>query len=346
MAVRRTVVHIGLPKTATTYLQRGLFANAAGMAEHGVYLPQSGRLEFEPRAVAHHHLAWQLFSPQRFNAACGGWEELRQEIDDIGADTVLLSSEEFSRVPSKGLTGELENRLLSLTDDVTIVLVVRDQLSLLNSVYLQRVKSLTLMPSFSEYVDRSLALGRFDLERSFAQWYDSDRVRFCAIPFSALLSGDLLQNLLAVTGVEIPGDDVVVPESSINPSLGPVGVEAAHLLSRYLHGRYPDFSWRDPVGRRLHRNAGVQSRRHGWCDDDFWGWSPELAARAEAHYRVSNNRFAEAVWGTRWPEAMPVDRPEASAVLEDLSPRTVERVHQFVFTMARRYQELRAEATT
>src|SRR5699024_12740609 len=56
--------------------------------------------------------------------------------------------------------------------DVTIVLVVRDQLSLLNSVYLQRVKSLTLMPSFSEYVDRSLALGRFDLERSFAQWYD------------------------------------------------------------------------------------------------------------------------------------------------------------------------------
>ena len=35
----RIVLHIGAPKTASTYLQRRLRANAAALREHGIYVP-------------------------------------------------------------------------------------------------------------------------------------------------------------------------------------------------------------------------------------------------------------------------------------------------------------------
>lgn len=338
---RRLVVHIGLPKTATTYIQSGLFTNRAALRQLGVFLPQSGRLNLEPNLVAHHHLAWEMFSPRRFEPSSGGWEELRRELRTAAADVVLLSSEEFSRVTTKGVADAFEQNLRSLCDDVTVVMVIRDQLSWLNSTYLQRVKVLAPTSDFDTFVDRSLEGGWFDLDRAFRRWYSSEWLHLSVVSFSSLVSGDPLRSVLAAGGIDLAEHDTTVPPAETNPSLGPVGAEAHRLLERYLTGRYPEFSWRDRIGRRLHRLAGGRSRREGWCADDFWGWAPGPAAAAAAHFRDSNERFAHGAHLGPWTERMPVNRPQNRVILEDLDPATTERVHQFVFAMTQKYTQLR-----
>ena len=43
--VESIVIHAGAPKTATTFIQRGLHSNQDLLATHGAYLPATGRLE-------------------------------------------------------------------------------------------------------------------------------------------------------------------------------------------------------------------------------------------------------------------------------------------------------------
>jgi len=76
--------------------------------------------------------------------------------------------------------------------------------------------------------------------------------------------------------------------------------------------------------------------------DPFWGWPPALAARAAEQLGSSNERFAQRVWGLPWPLPLPVDRPPARAQLLKLPPEDLDRVHDFVVSMAKRYATLRS----
>src|SRR5690348_4891369 len=105
--VERLVIHAGAPKTATTFIQRGLFSNREFLAEKGIYLPETGRLELEPHAMCHHHLAWALINPAKYAGSPQGWPALAQELAHVEAPTVVLSSEVFSRVASQAGRAEL-----------------------------------------------------------------------------------------------------------------------------------------------------------------------------------------------------------------------------------------------
>src|SRR6476619_712239 len=169
--MNRLVAHVGPPKTATTYIQRALDANGDVLARHGVYLPRAGRSELAQKAVTHHHLAWELAGSPRFRPAQGGWDALADELADVDAETVLLSSEIFALADVRGVGDTLERRLRSLGRQVTVVFVVRDPLSLINSAYGQQVKTFETARTFDEHVAGVLADGGADLERQVSRWY-------------------------------------------------------------------------------------------------------------------------------------------------------------------------------
>jgi hypothetical protein len=341
--VTRLVVHVGPPKTATTYVQRGLFANADLLARHGVYLPKTARLELEPNAVCHHHLAWELTGSPRFRPDIGGWDALAAEVARVDAETVLLSSELLSRaVYTEGVGVRLNERLLSFGRDVTVVYVVRDQLSQINSYYAQQVKTLEDVDAFGPHVQGVLRVGEADLERHAGRWYRSADFDFVAVPFTAISDPNPLVAVLRAARIAVPEDRLVVSPDPVNITLGPVAVEAIRLLRVYLHGLNRSVSDDDPAVRRLHRIAARRAKEEGWCEEAFWGWPPALAARAAEQLGPSNERFAEAVWGTSWPLPLPVDRPQARAQLLKLPPDELDRVHEFVVAMAKRYATLRA----
>ena len=343
----RLVVHVGPPKTATTYVQRGLFANADLLARHGVYLPTTARLELEPKAVCHHHLAWDLTGSPRFRPDLGGWDALAAELTGVDAETVLISSEELSRAThTAGIGDRLNERLLALGREVTVVYVVRDQLSQVNSFYAQQVKMLEDVDAFGPHATAVLRLGEADLERHAGRWYRSADFDFVAVPFTAVSEPNPLVAVLRAARIEVPEDQLVTSPDPVNITLGPIAVEAIRLLRVYLHGLNRAISDDDPAVRRLHRIAARRANDEGWCEDAFWGWPPALAARAAEQLTPSNERFAQAVWGSSWPMPLPVDRPQVRAQLLRLPVDELDRVHEFVVAMARRYATLRAGPTT
>lgn len=338
----RVVVHVGPWKTASTDVQRGLFANTELLAEHGVYLPRAGRLELEPRLVCHHHLAWQLSDSPRFRRESGGWEELADELAGVSADVVLLSSEEFGRgVHEKGIGDELDRRLRSLGRDITIVYVVRDQLSQINSAYAQKVKLLKGVDTFAPYAAALLKRREADLERATSRWYRPTEFDFVAVPYATLAAAGPTAAIVEAARIDLGDSRLATVDGVVNISLGPVAVEAFRLLRAYLHGFNRGISYHDIAVRRLHRMASKRARDVGWCDDEFWGWTPELAARAADQLARSNERFARAVWGTSWPDPLPVDRPQAKTNLLTLPDDQLASVQGFVTDMATRYVTLR-----
>lgn len=341
----RIVVHIGPPKTASTYIQRGLFANADLLARHGVYLPNAGRLELETKSVCHHHLAWELTGDRKFRpAVAGGWDSLTEELAGVDAETVLLTSEIFDlAITTAGAGDQLVQRLTALSDDVTIVYVAHDQLSLMNSSYEDKVKRFEEVGGFVPYVKRVLSSGEADLERNYLSWAESESAKFVAIPLPQLLEDKPLATFLRAARIDVPVDELVTMEEPANASLGPVGVEATRLLGRYLRAVNPKFDSSDMAARKLHRMAAAQARTAGWCDDPYWGWPKPLAAAAAEQLEASNQRFARAAWGTDWPLPMPVDEPQARVTLMSLTPVELDTIHQYVATMAQRYSRMRKQ---
>ena len=215
------MVHVGPPKTATTYFQRGLFANAALLARHGVYLPKTGRLEFEPNAIAHHHLAWDLIDSPRFRPDIGGWDALAAELAEVDAETVLISSEVLRRVIIEDGVGEhLTERLLSLGRDVTVLYVVRDQLSQINSFYAQVVKMLMEVDRLRASRAAPARAEEQNLEHQLGSWYLSADLDFVACRCRDLGRPNPLVAMLRAARIAVPEDELVtVPDRSTSPSV-------------------------------------------------------------------------------------------------------------------------------
>lgn len=80
----KLVIHPGLHKTGSTYLQHALNDNRAALVRHGVYY------QHQPGYPAHHHAAWRVLlgDPQPLVAMAG-------QARKAGCDTVLFSSEDL-----------------------------------------------------------------------------------------------------------------------------------------------------------------------------------------------------------------------------------------------------------
>ena len=89
----RVYLHVGLPKTATTYLQTILWANRDVLEEQGVRLPGHSRRAhlWASRVVREHPAAQTEASPRQH----GAWDRLRADIAEWHG-TALISHEFFA----------------------------------------------------------------------------------------------------------------------------------------------------------------------------------------------------------------------------------------------------------
>ncbi len=130
----RVLLHIGLPKTATTYLQRVLWDSREQLRAEGVLLPGRTRKAhlWVSRLVRHEELAegttaWQA----------GAWDRLRQEIAEWPG-TALLSHEFFAAASRE----EAQTMIADLAPaEVHVVLTAREPLGLFTASWQERLKN-------------------------------------------------------------------------------------------------------------------------------------------------------------------------------------------------------------
>jgi hypothetical protein len=263
----------------------------------------------------------------------------------VDAPVVILSSEVFSRVASRAGGAELvEYAAKQLCDSVTIVYFVRNQLSLMNSLYGQRVKSLRMVQTFDYHTRVYRGRRLFNYQELLSPWYTSGLIDFAAVPFTGDRDVDPLRGLLDVADVDLGDQHLSHEKEDVNSSLGPVGIEAARLLGSYLRGLFTDFDSEELAAKRLYRLSSSRAQQNGWCDESYWGWTPRTARETVDYFADSNERFALSVWGHDWDIEMPIDRETSAVELLDLDPPTIERVHRYVFSLSDRFTAMRGGA--
>lgn len=161
----RVVLHVGMHKTGSTSLQNAFAANRKLLGRHGVIYPEVTRAD-----PAHHGLAakWnpnlaQYEPPGGSEAA---WHALARRYR--ASDSILfLSSEEFCRDFGVGAVDyDWIREALSGFERVDVICVLRDQISFLQSAYLQVLRVSRAdkrdrpVASWTTFLGRALKTGR------------------------------------------------------------------------------------------------------------------------------------------------------------------------------------------
>lgn len=334
-ADRTVYLHVGIHKTASTYIQNRLRRNLPLLARH--------RLRYLP--LRRHHLSLVRAVKQRDRAP---WLALLAEAE-ASHSHILLSAEAFSLELAKPtpenpqeVVGEWLHRLIHEQGwRLRLIAFIRDQPSYLNSRYTQLVKRLHTTSSFEAYV-RRVTEGRSESECNFMTLFGwvfrhSDLVA-SFIPFggSLAMDGDASRSrqdpfaqLLAQLPLPAGLTFAEAPASSANQQPGRMGVQLARHFGRYLKQHHPE-----RLAEEAYRSAARQriegwASTHQWQEEPFNGLSPELWQRIRHHYAESNAAFVQAAWGEplTWsfifgsepsPPLPSSEPPEDTAMLEAL----------------------------
>jgi hypothetical protein len=213
---RKLVLHVGAPKTGSTYLQRRLRANAAALREHGVYVPvlpavakMAGNAKLLATVLSTElSLSFIRNFPEIDTAATDPGQVVSELLADWHADreTVVLSAENFRPQHAAPL-----RKLIPDDVECTVVLFVRRQDRWIESYHNQLIKTDDLYADLASFVAMLCDTDgeRFCRPDWFAH-YTAWRGAFgnCNVVFYDDVRRDLFAAFMAAAGLTTPPDVV------------------------------------------------------------------------------------------------------------------------------------------
>lgn len=288
---RRVYLHIGAPKTGTTYVQDRLSLNAKALAAHGVHVPT--RSPLVSPALFHFRAALDLQGQDwggDSGHAAGAWDQLVRRVHRARG-TVIVSHEILAPAKAPHVARALAD--LGRDAEVHVVYSARDLARQLPAAWQESIKQGRTW-SYRRFLRRSRR-GRtwfarsFDLPTVLGRWgadLPPERVHLVTVPQRgvdpAAHGGSLWERFCAATGV----DPAWAPEESgrRNPSLGVPETALLRRLNRTLdrrtrrEGRFDvlvrdvlaerDLAQRDSVPLRLppSEHDWIAERTQEWID--------------------------------------------------------------------------------
>ena len=306
VAARTLVLHVGIHKTASTYIQHRLKANPAFLRQQ--------RLLYPSRRSEHLRLVKALR-----RGDLQPWDQLLHQARQQDS-RALVSAEILSLVlaePGDRSAGSLLSELLHWLSGqgigLELVAFVRDQPTYLNSRYTQLLKRFYLASSFRRYVRQTLRRGgesNCDYLELFGEALDRPEVRCHFLPFRAG-EADPCERLLQAVGVaDLSALGPMAEQANVQPGWQAVWI--ARRLARQLSEHYPQ-AWNSPACKaQIRQDLERLATEQGWPAAPFQGLTEPLLASIEQRYGASNDRFARRVWGCSWRELFPRPTPQAS----------------------------------
>ncbi len=314
------VVHAGTHKTASSYLQNRLESNSLILAAQGVHMAWPGRAGRKHKGLVKAMLKGKSNPWNRYLAAAMP-----------GAQQCLVSAEQFTPAIS-------EPEHLAFLDAVAssqgrrlrLVLFLRDQPDLFNSMYAHTVRRLYHHQDFCRYVRRGLRK-----ENWFANYHHwlaaastHPSVELLLLPYHSHLAeagsaADPFNRLATALGWQVPRQGwQPASRREINTQVGRNGIWLARELSKALIAR--------GIKPRSLPNTGGLIReiatREGWTHDRFQGFTAEAYWGVRNTLAASNDQLAERAWGARWAEVFPASPQAEAATPTTKNPQEAQRM--------------------
>ena len=308
MAADTLVLHVGIHKTASTYIQHRLKGNRLFLRRQGLLYPKRRRDHLK-LVKALERGQWQPWQKLLDRAARKG----RMPLVSAEILSVLLP-ENSPRGNGQTLLAELVQALAARGVALHLIGFIRDQPAYLNSRYTQLIKRFYFTLPFPRYVNRTMrGNGResaCNYERLFGEALDHPAVQVTLLPFRSG-EADPCERLLQAMGVS-DCRDLRPLQQQANAQPGWQAVWIAQRIGRRLRRHHPQ-AWRN--GRckaRIRDRLEQLAAQQGWPAEPFQGLTPQLLAEIEAHYGPSNQRLAQRVWGCSWRELFASPTPQPS----------------------------------
>jgi len=232
----RVFIHVGTPKSGTTFLQSVWWANKAGLRDQGLLLPGRG-------VNSHYWASCVVRGGHQLDhlppAGLGAWTRLLRRTADFEGDA-LISHELFSAAEPDRVAGALRD-LEGVADEVHVMLTARDLVRQIPAEWQQRTKH-----GQSERLDEFIERIREDPTMNFWRVQDvpaildrwsvgipSDRVHLIVLSPPGGSPSSLWMQVCDVTGVDGTGMDG--PASRRNESLGLAEAEVMRRVSGELN---------------------------------------------------------------------------------------------------------------
>lgn len=231
----KLILHVGTHKTGTTTIQDTFALNRRFLAEHGLVFPQIGNENGQHGLV----MDW-IRLPEKYHLETTSQEAwIKLARDHAHSDrTVLISTEELSRAnPSVDLR-KLRD-LVSAFDDIKVVCCLRNQISFLQSIYLQIVKdgahvhwSNFFQGAAGARMATGLLLDYSNLRNRFETGFHPDEIRFFSYESVVRTSQGIVGHMMDECGLgHLAGSLQSLPAGHSNVSPDPLATwAAAHVL--------------------------------------------------------------------------------------------------------------------
>lgn len=274
MSPSRVLLHIGLPKTGTTYLQQVVWANRDRLESDGVFVPGFGHREHLWAAL---DLQERPRLEKRHKKAPGSWDRLVAQASRQSGD-VLLTHEFFCGASAAQAAHAIE----SFPDsEVHLVVTARDAASVVSAGWQESVKNGGTVDLASVIAGKKaggpeFSMRTWDLAGVLERWtrdLPSERVHVLVMPGGGAPRDLHWRHFAEVLGVAPDGYEL--PTDTVNPALGIVQIE----LLRQVNAHLPAYSAHD---------RGVWIR--GYLAEDLLAGQPRERGGLPAEHLA---RFAE-----------------------------------------------------
>jgi len=267
----RATVHVGAPKTGTTYLQAVLWRNRKALAAAGVHYPLRRPHEHFPAALDLLEMSW---GGRTHGAWEGSWERLAARAR-AARGSVVLSNELLGRATATQAGRLVDDLTGRVGREVHVVFTGRDLARQLASDWQEHVKHRHTV-TFERFVDDLVRLGR-DAPAPFGElfwglhdpavvlgtWSEvvpPERIHVVTVPPAGGSDPGLLWRRFALACglADVEVDLSVRPR---NVSLGTVEAELLRRLNEVLKGRFPQPRYDEVVRQVLAETVLVSPQR-------------------------------------------------------------------------------------
>jgi len=296
---KRVLLHVGTPKTGTSYLQDVLFRNRESLAEAGIAYPAPRHDSHFLAALDLMKLPWGGLQAE----AIGAWDDLaaqvRQALED-GAHTAIVSHEILATASRTQIGRALESLGHGSGVEVHLVLSVRDLVRQIPAEWQENVKHRARL-SYEAFLDqirdpeRSTRIGAWfwgvqeipDILDRWGQDLPPEHVHLVTVPPPGGDPDLLWKRFRHAFGLD--GLDLDLAGERHNPSLGVPETALLRRINRRANAELAPADYR-PLVRELlaHQTLSRRTRSprlalppdlHPWVQDLSASWIAEIERR-------------------------------------------------------------------
>jgi hypothetical protein len=293
---RRVLLHVGTPKTGTSYLQDVLFRNREVLAEAGIAYPATRHDSHFLAALDLMQLPWGGLQAE----AIGAWDELAAQVRDHDG-TAIISHEILATASRAQIGRALESLGHGDGAEVHLVLSVRDLVRQIPAEWQENVKHRAQL-SYGAFLDqitdpeRAGRIGAWfwsvqEIPEILDRWGQDlppSQVHVVTVPPPGGAPELLWKRFSQAFGLD--GIDLDLEGERHNPSLGAPETTLLRRINRKANTELAPADYR-PLVRELlaHQTLSRRTRSprlalppdlHGWVQEVSASWIAEIEARA------------------------------------------------------------------